>query len=362
MLKVVHSHHTTLLYSNVFVNSVTERGKSMFQIKSATNQPKYRQIIEAVESAIMSGRMEHGQQLPSISELADEQQIARVTVAKAYEDLRQRGVILAQHGKGFYVASTAVRSGLNVFVLFDTLNAYKETLYDAFKQVLPGDTRINLFFHHYNRELFDSLIRDSVGLYNFYVVMPHFDEDVSDTVGVLPMDRLLVIDQNLPKLKGEYAAVYQPFEDDIYNALVAALDRVRLYHRLTLVLAEDPFQYVPASIIAGFKRFGREHGVPCVVAENYSDQLIWPGEAYLLFADRDLIRFIKHVDRKGWQLGQEVGLISYDDTPMKEILKGGITVISTDFAEMGRTAGRLIAERQKTRIANPGGLILRSSL
>ena len=119
---------------------------------------------------------------------------------------------------------------------------------------------------------------------------------------------------------------------------------------------------MPASIIAGFKRFGREHGVPCVVAENYSDQLIWPGEAYLLFADRDLIRFIKHVDRKGWQLGQEVGLISYDDTPMKEILKGGITVISTDFAEMGRTAGRLIAERQKTRIANPGGLILRSSL
>ena len=306
--------------------------------------------------------MEHGEQLPSISELADGQQIARVTVAKAYEELRQRGVIIAQHGKGFYVASTVVRSALNVFVLFDTLNAYKETLYDAFKQSLPINTRVSLFFHHYNRELFDDLIRDTIGRYGYYVVMPHFDEDVSATVGMIPVDKLLLLDQHIPTLAGEFAAVYQPFEQDTYNALVAGLERIRLYRRLTLVLSEDPFQYVPSSILAGFKRFGREHGVPCVVAETYSDQLIWPGEAYLLFADRDLIQFIKHIDRQGWQPGHEVGLISYDDTPMKEILKGGITVISTDFAEMGRTAGRLISERSREKLAIPGGLILRSSL
>lgn len=334
----------------------------MIQINSATNQPKYRQIIEAVEAAIRSGTIAHGQQLPSISELADGQQIARVTVAKAYEELRGRGIILAQHGKGFYVASTAVRGGLNIFVLFDTLNAYKETLYDAFKQSLPGDTRISLFFHHYNRDLFDSLIRDSLGLYTYYVVMPHFDEDVSETVSMIPTDKLLLIDQTIQTLPGDFTAVYQNFEADTYNALVAGLDRIRRYHRLTLVLAEDPFQYVPASIVAGFKRFGREQGVPCVVAETYSDQLIRPGEAYLLFADRDLIRFIKHTDRQGWQPGHDIGLISYDDTPIKEILKGGITVISTDFAEMGRTAGRLISERSRQKIANPGGLILRSSL
>lgn len=334
----------------------------MIQINSGTNQPKYRQIIEAVENAIQRGAVAHGQQLPSISELADGQQIARVTVAKAYEELRQRGVIMAQHGKGFYVASTGVRSALNVFVLFDTLNAYKETLYDAFKQALPADTRVSLFFHHYNRRVFDGLIRDSIGGYTYYVVMPHFDEDVSQTVGMLPADRLLLIDQTIPTLSGEFAAVYQNFEEDTYHALVAGLDHIRKYHRLTLVLSEDPFQYVPGSIITGFKRFGREHGVPCVVAETYSDQLIWPGEAYLLFADRDLIRFVKHTDRKGWQPGQEVGLISYDDTPMKEILKGGITVISTDFAEMGRMAGQLISERSRIKVANPGGLILRNSL
>ena len=334
----------------------------MIQINTGTSQPKYRQIIDAVESAIQRGAVTHGQQLPSISELADGQQIARVTVAKAYEDLRQRGVIIAQHGKGFYVASTVVRSALNVFVLFDTLNAYKETLYDALRQSLPADARVSLFFHHYNHDLFDSLIRDCVGRYTYYVVMPHVDGDVSETISLIPADKLLLIDQDVPTLSGEVAAVYQSFEADTYNALVSGLDRIRHYHRLTLVLSEEPFQYVPGSIVAGFRRFGREHGVPCVVAETYSDQLIWPGEAYLLFADRDLIQFIKHTDRKGWQPGQEVGLISYDDTPMKESLKGGITVISTDFAEMGRTAGRFIRERLRVKLLNPSGLILRNSL
>jgi DNA-binding LacI/PurR family transcriptional regulator len=86
------------------------------------------------------------------------------------------------------------------------------------------------------------------------------------------------------------------------------------------------------------------------------------GEAYLLFADRDMIDFIKEVNKQGLQLGYNIGLISYDDTPMKEILEGGITVISTDFKQMGHTAGRLIIQKSKARIANPSRLIIRKSL
>jgi len=334
----------------------------MIHINADTSQPKYRQIIEAVIGAIERGQFEYGQQLPSIAELADSQRIARVTVTKAYEELRRRGIILAQHGKGYYVASTAVRRPLNLFVLFDTLNAYKETLFHALKEALPANSRVSLFFHHYNRELFDNLIRESLGMYNYYVVMPHFDDDVSDTVGMIPQDKLVVLDGTVPGLEGEYAMVYQSFEADIYQGLLAAQDRLKRYSALTLVLSSDLFQYVPAGLLAGFERFGRENGTDCRIAERYQDELVKPGEAYLLFADRDLIQFIKYADRQGWQPGREVGLISYDDTPMKEILKGGITVISTNFAQMGRTAGQLIAQRATDRVANPGGLHLRQTL
>ncbi|GAB2602298.1 GntR family transcriptional regulator [Spirosoma areae] len=328
----------------------------------ATDQPKYQQLIETVLTGIEQGTLVLGQQLPSISEWAGAKGVAKVTVAKAYEDLRQRGVIRSQHGKGFYVASTNVRTPLNVLVIFDTLNAYKETLYDALKAALPTDATMSIFFHHYNPALFDTLIRNNLGRYNAYVLMPHFDSDVSASVALLPPDKLLLLDQNLSTLEGDYMAVYQDFEWDMYNALASAIDRLRQYQRLTLVLAKDHFQYVPAATLTGFQRFGQAFNFPCDIVDTYSDELVKPGDAFLLFADRDLVAFLKQVDRAGLRLGQEVGLLSYDDTPMKEILAGGISVISTDFARMGQTAGELLTQRRREKIANPGGLTLRNSL
>lgn len=331
-------------------------------IEPTADQPKYQQLIETVLNGIERGTLILGQQLPSISEWASTKGVAKVTVAKAYEDLRQRGVVRSQHGKGFYVASTSVRTSLNILVVFDTLNAYKETLYDALKTALPTDVTMSVFFHHYNPDLFETLIRNSLGRYNAYVVMPHFDSDVSDIVALLPADKLLLLDQNLPTLSGDYMAVYQNFEQDIYDALTAAIDRLRQYRKLTLVLAKDHFQYVPATTLTGFRRFGQDCDFSCNVVDTYSDELVQPGEAFLLFADRDLVAFLKQVNRAGLSLGQEVGLLSYDDTPMKEILAGGISIISTDFAQMGQIAGELLTQHRRAKIANPGGLILRNSL
>jgi DNA-binding transcriptional regulator YhcF (GntR family) len=332
------------------------------QTNAAHGQPKYQQLIESVLTAIERGTLAHGQQLPSITELSDSQKVAKVTVAKAYEELRQRGIVRSQHGKGFYVASTDFRTPLNVLVIFDTLNAYKETLYDSLKAALPPDTSLSIFFHHYNPQVFETLVRNGVGHYNAYVIMPHFDEDVSEIVGLLPKDKLLLIDQSLPQLAGSYAAVYQDFERDIYNALMTGLPALQRYRKLTLVQSKTHFQYIPAGTLAGFSRFGRDAGMECTLVDDYSDELVQPGEAYLLFADRDMIQFIKFVNRMNWRLGENVGLISYDDTPVKEILAGGITVISTDFAQMGQTAGELLTERNRVQVANPGGLILRQSL
>ncbi|TAE25824.1 MAG: GntR family transcriptional regulator [Cytophagales bacterium] len=331
-------------------------------VDPATNQPKYQQLIDAVLTGIEGGTLTLGQQLPSISELAGQQGVAKVTVAKAYEALRQRGIVLSQHGKGFYVASTDVRTPLNVLVIFDTLNAYKEMLYEALKTALPPDTTLNVYFHHYDRTLFESLIRHNVGRHNAYVVMPHFNEDVSELLALMPADKLLLIDQTIPHLPGDFSAVYQDFDEDIFHALTTAIDRLRRYSQLTMVLSRDHFQYVPLGTLAGFERFGQESGFPVRVVDNYHDDLVQPGEAFLLFAERDLIALIKRVGRAGWQLGQEVGLIAYDDTPVKEILAGGITVISTDFAQMGQTAGELLTTRTRAKRANPGGLILRQSL
>jgi DNA-binding transcriptional regulator YhcF (GntR family) len=336
--------------------------KDLIKIDAFSREPKYQQILNKVISSIENGTLNHGQQLPSISELAGWQNIAKVTVAKAYEDLRKRGVIQARHGKGFYVTNTQVRSELNIFILFDTLNAYKETLYYALKAGLPADTRLSLFFHHYDRDLFESLISNNLNNYNYFVIMPHFNEDVSEVINRIPKDKLVIIDKAAEQVTGNYTAIYQDFENDIYAALESCPDLLAKYKKLTLVLSKGQFQFVPDGIVTGFRRFGNAHQPACTVTERLSTLTIRKGEAYLLFSDRDLIEFVKHVRTQGWQLGTDVGLISYDDTPMKEILEGGITVVSTDFEYMGKTLSTMVRERHIAKIANPFSLIRRKSL
>ena len=66
--------------------------------------------------------------------------------------------------------------------------------------------------------------------------------------------------------------------------------------------------------------------------------------------------------KKQWKLGREIGVISYDDTPLKEIISQGISVISNDSALMGQRAAKMILEKTKGRYSNDYYFIDRNSL
>ena len=109
------------------------------------------------------------------------------TVVKAYDLLKKRGVVRSAFGKGFFVASEAPKRLLNVFLLFDELNMFKETLYNSFKETLAERAKIDIFFHHYNAEVFNSLIADSLGRYTHYVVVPQARRNLYGEVKYIPL-------------------------------------------------------------------------------------------------------------------------------------------------------------------------------
>jgi len=74
------------------------------------------------------------------------------------------------------------------------------------------------------------------------------------------------------------------------------------------------------------------------------------------------VNLIKICRSKKLMVGKDVGIISYNETPLKEILLNGITVLSTDHAKMGESAARLILENRKEKIKNPFSLLIRKSL
>lgn len=351
-----------LLAADVTSNHKQDTMADLIKVNSRSSRPKYQQLMEAVIASIEKGTMKRGQQIPSINEMADQHRLSKATVAKSYDALRERGIIKAHHGKGFYITSTEVRNSLNLFVLFDTLNAYKQILYNSLKGALPADSSLSIFFHHYNLDVFRSLVINNLGNFSHYAVMPHFDQDVSAILRRIPREKLLIIDKDVKGLDKGYSAVFQDFESDVFHALTAHAALLAKYSRLVVVKGRNHFQYVPADLIKGIRKFARQSPVPVSIVEELNVTEVTKGEAWLLFSDSDLVGFLKHTARQRWMPGKDIGLISYDDTPLKEILAGGVSVITTDFEQMGRTAAAMILGRTHEKKPNPGKFILRNTL
>ncbi len=76
------------------------------RIDKTSRVPIYDQIKEQIKGLIHAGQIRTGDQLPTIRELSVELSVNFNTVALAYRDLANEGVIITERGKGTFVAST----------------------------------------------------------------------------------------------------------------------------------------------------------------------------------------------------------------------------------------------------------------
>ena len=124
----------------------------------------------------------------------------------------------------------------------------------------------------------------------------------------------------------------------------------------------DSFQFMPMEILTGIHQFMSETQYPIYIEKAFDMESLEKGHCYMAISERDLACIIKVVNQRGWTLRKDIGLLSFDDTPLKEVLQGGITTISTDFRQMGELAGKLIRTGTIKRIANRWTLSDRGSL
>ena len=75
----------------------------VFQIDFKTGKPVYLQLADQIRYAAASGVLRHGESLPSIRPLAEELRVNRNTIAKAYAELENQGVIETIPGKGCFL-------------------------------------------------------------------------------------------------------------------------------------------------------------------------------------------------------------------------------------------------------------------
>lgn len=247
--------------------------------------------------------------------------------------------------------------------MFNKLSAHKKIIYDAFVRTLGDDATIDFYVYNNNFSLFKSLLLNSREDYHYYVIIPHFmdsSENACKILNDIPKEKLLLLDKLVPGVTGSYAAVYENFHKDIYNALEKALPQLRKYHTLNIILPENT--YHPEEITLGFTAFCQQHAYRYKIIHDISKEEIKKGEIYINLMEDDLVLLIEKVLDKKFTVGKDVGVISYNETPLKKIILNGITTISTDFAMMGEKAAELILAKSSEHIEADFHLTLRNSL
>ncbi len=341
------------------------------QINQDSRIPKYRQIIDSIIHNISIGNLKMNQKIPSINMFSEEFGLSRDTVEKAYNILKDKKIISPVRGKGYYITRTKLISKINILFLINKLSNYKMRIYNSFINSIRGEeVHTDLHIYHCNESLFLNLLEKNLRAYDYYVIMPHFNSEdfkhISSTdkvikaINKIPKEKLVIMDNKL-ELEKETIQIYQDFENDIYNALNEGLDKILTYKKLLFVYPENLVYPYPRRTLHGFRKFCVEHSIDFeVLNEIYEDTVLKKGDLFITIQESDLVNLVNQIRDRKLVLGKDIGIISYNDTPLKELLD--ITVISTNFTVMGETAAQMILSKTKGEVKNPFDFIDRGSM
>ncbi len=115
-----------------------------FRIDNASDRPVYQQIMDQIKRDIALGRLIKNEKLPTVRQLAGQIAINPNTIAKAYRQLEQEGIIVTKAGAGAFVAN--LDSNLSRSVRKKLISEELErTAVEAFHMQIDSQTLLEWF-------------------------------------------------------------------------------------------------------------------------------------------------------------------------------------------------------------------------
>lgn len=325
------------------------------EINHESNIPKYQQLVNLIHNAIAENILAKGDQLPSVNAICKNSQVSRDTVFKAYSILKDQKLIDSVPNKGYFVLGETRK----VLLVLDTFKAYKEVLYHSFVNNLPDNIIVDVQFHHYNIDNFKSIINNSIGKYVKFVIMNFDNKEIPQILNAISNDKLLLIDWGIHSTKNNNY-VFQNFGKAFYELMKEAETVLRKYKKIVLVYPN--FTNHPKETVAYFKKFCIAFQFDYKIIINPKEFIIEKNMAYISVSDRILGIFLEQCREKELEPGKDVGFLSYNETPMKKFIYKGISVISTDFKQMGTMAAEFVSKNISIQAYVPTKLIIRESI
>ena len=320
---------------------------------------KHEQLVLGIVEALNAGDLKIGDQLPSINVMVDEMGFARKTIVKAYEELKDRGLVGSKKTKGYFVISNKTDLYKRIALIMYSFQRFQQEFYNSLRDELQEKVQIDVFFHHNNDDVFETIFSNISRKYGRYVVAPIVSEKSRALLKTLKPEKLIIVDRFLD-LGPEYTYVTQEFNESTFSNLDALKNKIFSYKKLTLFYCND--RDYPEGILQSFERFSKMHSLDFQIETSYLEGTVKKDMLYLFISDADLWPLLKDCQSKALKIGQEVGILSFNDHVVKELVSGGITTISTDFKQMAITTARNILDLSQSKIIIPTTMIDRNSL
>ncbi len=340
------------------------------RINEDSADPKFIQIANRIRELIEGGQLTLGDRLPSINQVIDHFSVSRDTVVKAYQELKNRGVVESSPCKAYFVSNVFIREGLaRVLLLIDEMTPYKEKIYHGLIDSLAPGYYIDIVSHGNDFDLLRLLYeryRDIDGVAAHLVIPTSSQAHDAEYFQYVNPGKLLFLDRRVEGLG--HPAVWQDFNDGFYEALIAERKLLGKYARLVFLT-----KYCTNAIIEqmkeGLTRFAQSLGVPfshqhTMFTEKEIRGKVVPesGDLVIVLDDILLIEALTACDERRLALGKDVGVIVINDGPYFSRLPTPISVLSTDFYQMGVLAASFVMNGKLESVRIPTRLIVRSSL
>lgn len=239
-----------------------------------------------------------------------------------------------------------LKSRVNVCLMVSDLDKHKQSVYDSIRKELNNiGHNADIKVHHGNQDIFARLLCTFLGKYTHYVIVPYFQEEPNNLtirlINEIPESKLIFLDRDFqPKRHKCYGAILQNYEDDLFHTLNNSIEKIEKYNRFILIF--PPKKKYPTCMIDGFAKFCALNLLDFMIKDSVNEFHAAEGDLYLVLDDADLVDLIKLSKEKSFHIGDEIGVISYNHNPFKEILEDGISVVSYDFDQMARRAVEMI--------------------
>ena len=122
--------------------------ENIFKIDTGIDVPIYRQLVDAIRTAIKNGSLASGQQLPTVNEMTEKLGIARGTVKRVYDELERAELIEKVQGRGTFVCYHPANSGSRKEQAMEAI----DTMLSQLENMGLSASEINIFLNLKLRE------------------------------------------------------------------------------------------------------------------------------------------------------------------------------------------------------------------